>query len=621
MSDTVSEKKYQDEHILVCLSSSPSNAKVILYAAQMKASLDARLTAVYVQSPSPYYGTSSQDAERLKQNADLARANGADVKYIKGDDIAFQISQFAEANGITRIVIGRSMHRSGKWLKRSLLDQILRYVSDIAIDIIPDKDMKTYSLNRLGGLFGFSWMDLLKSLAVFAAVTLIGEVFYLSHFSEANIIMVFILGAVVLSLVTEYQIYSLISSTASVVLYNFLFTEPRFTLFVYETGYPFTFLVMFLVSFITSTLAVRLKYTAKQSAETVNRTMILLDTNKMLDLAATEDEIINTTLTQIRKLLKREVLYTKGRQEIDQKYLNLPVRMNGVDIGCFSVDIEDKPLDTDEMNIAQSIVSECSLALTNMFNRHAREQAESAVQNEKYRANLLRTISHDLRTPLTGIYGNASNLLSNGDQIDPGIRNEMYQDMFDDSSWLIGLVENLLSVSRMNQEEVRLQIQIEEIGDIIDEALRHINRLKDRHSVIFHKTDPVFVMVDGKLIVQVIINIVNNAIKYTQEHSRIEISYEQEGETLLVHIADNGPGVPDDQKERIFDIFYSGGNEVSDRSRSSGLGLYLCRSIIDAHHGKIYVTDNDPQGAVFTFTLPVNEVNINETDSDIDNRR
>ena len=341
----------------------------------------------------------------------------------------------------------------------------------------------------------------------------------------------------------------------------------------------------------------------------------------MLDLAATEDEIINTTLTQIRKLLKREVLYTKGRQEIDQKYLNLPVRMNGVDIGCFSVDIEDKPLDTDEMNIAQSIVSECSLALTNMFNRHAREQAESAVQNEKYRANLLRTISHDLRTPLTGIYGNASNLLSNGDQIDPGIRNEMYQDMFDDSSWLIGLVENLLSVSRMNQEEVRLQIQIEEIGDIIDEALRHINRLKDRHSVIFHKTDPVFVMVDGKLIVQVIINIVNNAIKYTQEHSRIEISYEQEGETLLVHIADNGPGVPDDQKERIFDIFYSGGNEVSDRSRSSGLGLYLCRSIIDAHHGKIYVTDNDPQGAVFTFTLPVNEVNINETDSDIDNRR
>lgn len=621
MNESVYQRKYQDEHILVCLSSSPSNAKVILYAAQMKTSLDARLTALYVQSPSPYYGTSSQDEERLKQNTELARANGADVKYIKGDDIAFQISQFAEANGITRIVIGRSMHRSGKWLKRSLLDQILKYVSDIAIDIIPDKDMKTYSLNRLGGLFGFSWMDLLKSVAVFAAVTLIGEVFYLSHFSEANIIMVFILGAVVLSLVTEYQIYSLISSTASVVLFNFLFTEPRFTLFVYETGYPFTFLVMFLVSFITSTLAVRLKYSAKQSAETVNRTMILLDTNKMLDLAETEDEIIHATLTQIRKLLKREVLYAKEVQKGDQKYLNLPVRINRMDIGCFSVDTADQPLDTDEMNIAQSIVSECSLALTNMFNRHAREQAELAAQNEKYRANLLRTISHDLRTPLTGIYGNASNLLNSGDQIDPAIRNEMYQDMFDDSSWLIDLVENLLSVSRMNQEEVKLQIQIEEIGDIIDEALRHINRLKDRHSIVFHRSDPVFVQVDGKLIVQVIINIVNNAIKYTQEHSRIEISYEQAGNKLLVKVADNGPGVPDDQKEKIFDIFYSCGNEVSDKSRSSGLGLYLCRTIVEAHQGEIYVSDNDPHGAVFTFTLPVNEVNINETDPDIDNRR
>ena len=138
---------------------------------------------------------------------------------------------------------------------------------------------------------------------------------------------------------------------------------------------------------------------------------------------------------------------------------------------------------------------------------------------------------------------------------------------------------------------------------------------------MFHRSDPVFVQVDGKLIVQVIINIVNNAIKYTQEHSRIEISYEQAGNKLLVKVADNGPGVPDDQKEKIFDIFYSGGNEVSDKSRSSGLGLYLCRTIVEAHQGEIYVSDNDPHGAVFTFTLPVNEVNINETDPDIDNRR
>ena len=118
-----------------------------------------------------------------------------------------------------------------------------------------------------------------------------------------------------------------------------------------------------------------------------------------------------------------------------------------------------------------------------------------------------------------------------------------------------------------------------------------------------------------------IINIVNNAIKYTQEHSCIEISYEQAGNKLLVKVADNGPGVPDDQKEKIFDIFYSCGNEVSDKSRSSGLGLYMCRTIVEAHQGEIYVSDNDPHGAVFTFTLPVNEVNINETDPDIDNRR
>ena len=240
--------------------------------------------------------------------------------------------------------------------------------------------------------------------------------------------------------------------------------------------------------------------------------------------------------------------------------------------------------------------------------KNAREKQEAAIlaKNEQLRANLLRAISHDLRTPLTSISGNASNLLSNSDSFDNDTKKQLYMDIYDDSMWLINLVENLLAVTRIEEGRLNLRITEDLMDDVITEALHHINRKSES------KEEFLLAKMDAKLIVQVIINIVDNAIKYTPKNSHIVIRTEKRGKQAIVSISDDGNGIADEIKPRIFDMFYSGANQIADSRRSLGLGLSLCKSIINAHGGELTVSDNLPHGTVFTFTLPAGEVKVYE---------
>ena len=226
---------------------------------------------------------------------------------------------------------------------------------------------------------------------------------------------------------------------------------------------------------------------------------------------------------------------------------------------------------------------------------------------------MLRSISHDLRTPLTSISGNAGILLSNGDTLKPEKKQQLYSDIYDDALWLINLVENLLAVTKIEEGSMHLKMSAELMDEVITEALHHVNKKKDEHTIkVVQTEDFILAKMDARLIVQVIINIVDNAIKYTPTGSTITISTTKKDKQVIVDIADDGPGIPDQAKERIFDMFYIAPNEVVDSHRSLGLGLALCKSIINAHGGEISVLDNKPKGTVFRFTLPAEEVNLYE---------
>ena len=189
----------------------------------------------------------------------------------------------------------------------------------------------------------------------------------------------------------------------------------------------------------------------------------------------------------------------------------------------------------------------------------------------------------------------------------------MYTDIYDDAMWLISLVENLLSVSRLEEGQMNLHVSTELIDEVVAEALRHINRKSaEYHLHIQNSEDYLLAQIDAKLIVQVIINIVDNAIKYTPAGSEIDIGWKRKGNYIYISIADNGPGISDQAKPHIFDMFYSASNQIADSRRSMGLGLALCKSIINAHGGEITVDDRLPHGCIFTFSVPAGEVELHE---------
>ena len=653
---------HTDEHILVCLSSSPSNAKIIRTAQRMANAFKCAFTALFVETPD-FSAMDEENKKRLRSNMRLAGQLGAKIETVYGEDVPFQIAEFARLSGVSKIVIGRSsVTKRYLFSKPSLTEKLIANAPNLDIHIIPDavSNASVYRAQKAKrkNAIVFSVVDIVKCILILVVSSCIGFIFRNLGFAEANIITVYVLGVLATSVVTRHQIYSLISSAVSVLVFNFLFTKPEFTLQAYGQGYPVTFLIMFIVAFLTGSLAIRLKNQAKQSTQSAYRTTVLFDTNQLLQQAKSRNEIVSATSNQLIKLLGRDIIFyladnrklltplvffatenemhencTSDNEKAvaewvyknnkhagattetlsNARCLYLAVRVNSSVYGVVGIAIDGQPLDSFENSILLSILGECALSLENEKNAREKEAAAVLAENEQLRANLLRAISHDLRTPLTSISGNASNLLSNGDSFDAETKKQLYTDIYDDSMWLINLVENLLAVTRIEEGRLNLRMSEELIEEAISEALKHVDRRSVEHTITVENSEEfLLAKMDAKLIVQVIINIVDNAIKYTPKGSSIVIKTKKQGKNAVVSVADDGVGLSDETKARVFDMFYSGANKIADSRRSLGLGLSLCKSIINAHGGKITVSDNLPHGTVFTFTLPTREVQIHE---------
>ena len=246
------------------------------------------------------------------------------------------------------------------------------------------------------------------------------------------------------------------------------------------------------------------------------------------------------------------------------------------------------------------------------YNR-ARREIEAAARQEQMRANLLRSISHDLRTPLTSISGNALILTEKNPLLTEEKRRELSAAIYEDANWLNHLVENLLSITRIEDGRMNLQISPQLMDEMIEEALHHVNRKSCEHTITTQYGDEILLVnVDARLIMQVVVNLVDNAIKYTPVGSVIQISAYRKDHQVVVDVADNGPGIPDRAKAQVFEMFYTGQSRIADSHRSLGLGLPLCRAILTAHGGTLTLRDNIPNGSVFSFALPQSEVNIHE---------
>lgn len=648
-----------NERILVCVSASPTNVDVIRRASALAGAMDAELIALYVENTEAH---DEAESRTVRDHLSLAERNGAQIATVYGDDPATAIAQYARVSGITKIVLGKSPGRRSAFApKETLMSRLNELAPEVEIIIVPNQltaDPTRFSLSRFLRRERFSAADLARTALIMAVCTGMGFLFTGIGLAITNVVLIYILGVMAVSLLTAGYLYSLLSSLVSVLVFNFFFTEPYLSLRS-SPDYFATFAVMFAVALLSSSLTSRIKAQSIQTANKAYQTEVLLSTSQLLQKAEDRDAILAVMQNQLSRLLEHSVLLypldgsgAAGPilHEIEQdggfEGIDIPweravsdwVAQNAVHAGrttrtfpearCLYMAIrsgrkvwavigiraDNAPsIDEYRKNLMISILDECALALEKDHMTREKQRVEESARQEALRANLLRSISHDLRTPLTSISGNAALLMENMGRLDEAHRQALYASIYDDAIWLNGLVENLLMITRAENGTMALHLQSEMVSEAVEEALRHLDRNASRRNISTAvEDDLLMVRMDAALIVQVLINLLNNAVKYTPDGAHIVIGARREADWARIWVEDDGQGVPEGDEDRVFDMFYTGVKRSPDSRRGIGLGLALCKSIVQAHGGEINVENQRPHGARFWFTLPIAEVNEDE---------
>lgn len=639
------------DHILICLSSAPSNAKVIRTAARMAEAFHSGFTALFVQTPETKE-LSGENIKRLRSNLRLAEQLGAQIATVYGADPAEQIAEYARVSGITKIVMGRVNHRQHPWIgQKSLADRLIER-TDLDVYIIPDRQpLYKKPLGKLRkSRVRFSWRDAVVTLLCLAISTAVGFAFDWAGFSESNIITIYILGVLVTAVSTSGHLYGAANSLLSVLAFNFFFTEPRFTLQADGPSYPVTFLIMLSSSIIASSLASRVKEQARMAAEKSYYTELLLGSSQKLQTIRTEWDCLRLTAEQLSRMFDRPVIYALNdadkeldfriepadehtlleklsTEEIgvakwvqknnkhagattntlpDSKWLFLSVRGTRGVMGIVGVPIAGYVVpDAFEKNLMVALLGECGLSQERIRLEEERNQIALQTQRESLQANLLRAVSHDLRTPLTNINGSVGILMGKDQTLKPEVREQLYTAIDDDTNWLINMTENLLAATQLETDRTKLKTAPELLEDLFQSAVRQLDRrARDHHISVDLEDQTLMASMNAGMIQRVIINMMNNAIQYTPKDSHIILSGTRRKDWVEISVSDDGPGIPDEAKKHLFDLFYTAEQGKPDSKRGLGLGLHLCQSIVNAHGGTITVSDHAPSGTIFRFTLP-----------------
>ena len=483
-----------------------------------------------------------------------------------------------------------------------------------------------------------NWLITVGLLLASAALGLLFDLFQLQ---EINLFTLFMLGTLFTAALTASRVCSVVSALAGSLLFELLCAQPRFSLQVLSTLHPLDLLIPLGMALLVGSIV-------HNNHRLMERTRLLLRADQLYLKANGREEILSITAQQLEQLLDRPVvLYIANGEELGPirrfgraeegsaldalaanwtfhngensgartarfaraDYLYTCIRTETHIWGVLGLFAGERPLSAMETQLMQSVLSECALALERDFYNQKRQEAALQVRNEKLRADLLRSISHDLRTPLTSISGSAGLLVAKGDQLSAEQRGKLYADIHSDSLWLLSTVENLLSVTRMEEGRMALHLKPELMSEVVGAVVQRLEKYAGTHPLhVEQEDDLLMARIDARLILQVLTNLVDNAVKYTPPGSEITLRTLHRDGMVVVEVADTGPGIPDADKERVFEMFYTSGG--GDARRGMGLGLALCKSIVTAHGGTIQVSDNSPHGAVFSFTLQEERIDL-----------
>jgi len=428
--------------------------------------------------------------------------------------------------------------------------------------------------------------------------------------------MVFLLGVLFTSVLTSSRIFSMGIAICSVFVFNFLFTEPRFSFFIYNPT-DFMLLLFFLITAaVSGTITSRLQNEKINSRRNEKAARMLyeiasgfLSVSGKKNVAEKGEALIQEHVgLKCRVLLNDRpdsVPASAAKNSTDSNYV-FEICSSSGRIGTL-VTSENNLNDMQKLVIRATCV-QLGIALEREELVAERESIRLAMEREQQRTILLRSVAHDLRSPLTALSG-ASTLLTDGyDSLDDGERKKLSSDMSEEIIWLTDLVENILNMTRISEKKLVLNKQEEVIDDIVGEAVAHTKRLLSSRSFTVNlPAEVVTAPMDGKLIIQVVINLLENAVRHTPDNASISLSAWADADKVYVSVKDTGDGIPESIRGRLFERFVTQDDKIVDGRRGLGLGLAICKTIVKAHGGEIRAEDNIPKGSTFTFYIPREE--------------
>lgn len=651
------------EQILACVSPSPSSAKVIRTAARMAENYHSKFIVLYV-SNTKAENLSKEDKKRLNLNFSLAEKLGGEIVQLCGDNIVDQIIEYAKFRNITKLVIGKNYKRSSKifhFYAKDVVDKLMDSNAYIDVYVIPNslyRKKRERLVRKLNWVNKLSAKEVIEAAFIIGIVTVIAWIFSYMGFNDTNAIMIFILGIIIVYIRTTGYLIGIISSIVVVFMFNFLFTEPRFSFEFYNKNYLTTFIMMLIVAFIVGSLTNKIQKEARNSYNREKRTQTLyMVSSKLLSGVGTSDTI-SIGIKYISRLINRTVIgylpegnklstnFVYNRNKEGNKnvllnkdedavaywsYLNgkeagngtdtfygskgyyIPIKIQNKILGVIGVSCTQGILEPEQKFIVQTITGQIAIALDREILSGQQEDSKVEIERERLRSNLLRAISHDLRSPLAGIKGAVSTILENGKLISEKTRENLLKGIYDDTEWLIRLVENLLSMTKFDEGNMGVSKNVELVEEVVSEAVQRSSKYFKEHKIKVNVPEKIIMVpMDGNLIEQVIINLIDNAVKFSSKQSDIEIKVYENEEDVIFQVIDNGMGINEKILPNIFDRFFTNGSKISDSRRGIGLGLAICKSIIEAHGGKITAANRKEGGAVFTFNIPKENRNLNK---------
>ena len=592
--------------------------KSIRWTARLAQGLGAEWTVIQVRTQ-----------ENTLTNIPLAEKLGAEVISIEEDNSFETIVEFAKMTGVTDIIMGKNLRQP--WYEKIFIeafdDRLLKRLNDTELHLIPFKEEKQSLFLRTRKIIEGGGKDLVIALGGVFLATIVTELMQYIHIGDQNLMLIYIFFILLVARTTSGYFWSSLASILSVLSFNWFFVEPLYSLTVYKQGYPITLLIMCLVAILISNLMVRLKKQAESSMEKEHQMELLYELNKQYVLADNRNQILDISATYLSRLLEREVILFDSQAKVESihcisgkpsilstkdeaavafwtaknqkeagngtdtligaKGFYLPIIASGRTLAVLGIERNaGLDLENNQLNYLKLVLTQLAVILEQTELKSEKERVEMENEREKVRSNLLRAVSHDLRTPLTVISGIAETLGNSAD-LKENTRQKLLADIQDESQWLIRMVENLLSITRINMDTMKVNKTAEPIEEIIEAVYQHLKKVYPEGQVeISLPSEVTFIQADPILIEQALFNIVENAFRHGEEKQPVKLTVYQKNDQTVFEIENDGE-IPLKQFEKIQTNLSSTSEVPVDSKNGLGIGLSIVKTIIHAHNGKM----------------------------------